>query len=203
MAKKTPQISWYQRKNTVHLSLCINTSLVSDILLEINDNSKLILQYPRENPLYSLELNTFEAVESEITSQLLNERLIQFVLTKKESNSWTRLTKHKNEYSNHIQVDWSNWIDDDEEDEENPQNLDFASMMQNMDPNMMRQLSQMQMGQGGANNGMTEGGQDSECQDGQDSECQDSECQDSECQDSECQDSECQDSQDGQDSIDS
>ena len=147
MAPKIPKISWYQREKTVHITLSVNTKSVSDLLLEVRNNSSLILDYPKTDPTYHIELNTCKEIDSEISTQSISEREIKFVLHKKNAEQWDRLTKNKNEYSNHIQVDWSNWIDDSDEDESNPQNLDFASMMQNMDPKMMQQLSQMQAGQ--------------------------------------------------------
>lgn len=39
------------------------------------------------------------------------------MLAKKEQNKWSRLTKDNKKYSN-ITVDWSNWVDSDEEVEE-------------------------------------------------------------------------------------
>jgi len=40
-----------------------------------------------------------------------------FNLKKKESNYWKRLTKEEKKYA-HIQVDWTKWVDEDEEEEE-------------------------------------------------------------------------------------
>jgi len=41
-----------------------------------------------------------------------------FNLKKKESNYWKRLTKEEKKKYAHIQVDWTKWVDEDEEEEE-------------------------------------------------------------------------------------
>ena len=150
MIKKTPSIAWYQRKNTVHISLTMGSVLntkLDDLELCVQNNSHLELNYPKDNPEYNLNLQLFEEVSEEIKDLHTNGRVVQFILDKKENEDWIRLSKNKNDYASNIHVDWNNWIDDSDEDDSNPPNMDFASMMQNMDPNMMRQLSQMQMGQ--------------------------------------------------------
>ena len=150
MIKKTPSIAWYQRKKTVHVSITMGSVLntkLDNLELQVQNNSHLELNYPKDNPEYNLNLQLFDEVSGEIKDLHTNGRVVQFILDKNGEEDWIRLSKNKTDYASNIHVDWNNWIDDSDEDESNPQNMDFASMMQNMDPNMMRQLSQMQMGQ--------------------------------------------------------
>ena len=88
---------------------------------------------------YAFSIELFAAVNKETSKWNKTGYHLLFVLEKKDQDTafWPRLTKEKvkNQY---IQIDWSKWVDEDEEEEEGDKGLGGfdPSMMQSKTNNM-------------------------------------------------------------------
>ena len=73
------------------------------------------------NNVYAFDLQLFDEVDMEQSKWNTKGRNIILNIGKKntEAEHWPRLTKDKIKNS-HIQIDWSKWVDEDEEDEQKP-----------------------------------------------------------------------------------
>ena len=88
-----------------------------------------------EKKNYQFELELFAEVVKEESRWNTKGRNIILVLFKKEKEEeyWPRITKEKIK-NPHIQIDWSKWIDEDEEDAKNANEEEFnPNMMNNFD----------------------------------------------------------------------
>ena len=96
-------------------------------------NTHLLFTGDSEGKSYALNFELFEEVNSEGSKWTKTGYHLFFVLDKKnhEAPFWTRLIKPtaKNQY---IQVDWSKWVDEDEEEEDPNKGLG------GFDPSMMQ-----------------------------------------------------------------
>ncbi|CAD8076794.1 unnamed protein product [Paramecium sonneborni] len=117
-----PIVKWAQRKDNVFLT--VETRDLKDEKVDLTSNS-LKFSANAEGINYAFEINFFAEVvveESKWTNYGLN---VRFILSKKDKTAsyWTRLIKetHKLQY---LQVDWTKYIDEDDEAEEGGKGLD-------------------------------------------------------------------------------
>lgn len=75
---------------------------------------------------YGFDLTLFDQVNMEQSKWNTKGRniILNIVKANTEAEYWPRLTKDKVKNS-HIQIDWSKWVDEDEEDEAKPLNEDW------------------------------------------------------------------------------
>ena len=129
-----PIIRWAQRKDKVYLEVQLR-----DIKGEKIDLSEQGLTFEGESDKdkYAFSLDLFAVVDKEDSKWSKTGYHLLFVLEKKDKDAafWPRLTKEKvkNQY---IQIDWSKWVDEDEEEEEPDKGLGGfdPSMMQSTPP---------------------------------------------------------------------
>ncbi|CAK83304.1 unnamed protein product (macronuclear) [Paramecium tetraurelia] len=117
-----PIVKWAQRKDNVFLTVEVRD--LKGEKVELTSNS-LKFSATAEGVNYVFEINFFGEVvveESKWTNYGLN---VRFILSKKDkaTSYWTRLIKesHKLQY---LQVDWTKYIDEDDEAEEGGKGLD-------------------------------------------------------------------------------
>ncbi|CAK60448.1 unnamed protein product (macronuclear) [Paramecium tetraurelia] len=118
----SPIVKWAQRKDNVFLTVEVRD--LKDEKVELTTSS-LKFSASAEGVNYVFEINFFADVvveESKWTNYGLN---VRFILSKKDKTAsyWTRLIKepHKLQY---LQVDWTKYIDEDDEAEEGGKGLD-------------------------------------------------------------------------------
>ena len=111
-----PLIRWAQRKDRVFLEVPL-----MDITEEKVDltNTHLKFHCTSGGKKYQFELETFEQVNTETSKWNKTGFHLLFVLEKKNTDAafWPRLIKSTAK-SQYIQVDWSKWVDEDEEEED-------------------------------------------------------------------------------------
>ncbi|CAD8045847.1 unnamed protein product [Paramecium sonneborni] len=128
-----PIVKWAQRKDNVFLTVEVRD--LKDEKVDLTSSS-LKFSANAEGVNYVFEINFFSEVvveESKWTNYGLN---VRFILSKKDkaASYWTRLIKetHKLQY---LQVDWTKYIDEDDEAEEGGKGLDDwdSNRFQNFD----------------------------------------------------------------------
>ncbi|CAD8157029.1 unnamed protein product [Paramecium octaurelia] len=117
-----PIVKWAQRKDNIFLTVEVRD--LKDEKVELTSTS-LKFSANAEGVNYAFEINFFAEViveESKWTNYGVN---VRFILSKKDqaASYWTRLIKetHKLQY---LQVDWTKYIDEDDEAEEGGKGLE-------------------------------------------------------------------------------
>ena len=111
-----PKIKWAQRKDKLFIT--IDVVGVKTPQIDIVDGRTLKFQGTDETHKYAFELELFEEVNKEESKFSLDSRNIFLNIKKKVKGPyWARLTKDPSKL-NWVGVDWTYYIDEDEEDEE-------------------------------------------------------------------------------------
>jgi hypothetical protein len=142
-----PTVKWHQSKDYVYLIFEVHNSINENI--KISENS-IYFNVSSGNNIYEMNFELFENIEKENSNYNITEKCIKITLKKSLSNNWTFLTKNRYIYKNNIKINWSEWVNesDDEEDDQNDQSqFDFQKMMQSMGG--MGSMDQMMQNMGG------------------------------------------------------
>lgn len=131
MATLLPPIKWAQRKDRIFLTVELRD--IKNEKIEWVNPSHLKIEVTSDGKTYATELIFFNEINIEESKWNITGFHLQFNLVKKESGPhWVRLLKDDKKY-NHISVDWSKYVDEDEEDEEADKGLGS-----DWNPDMMR-----------------------------------------------------------------
>lgn len=129
--KLTPTVRWHQTKEYVILYFEVNKAKVNNIKI---DDSYIYFSVMNDN-YYEMNFELFNNIDKNQSKYIIEEKHIKIFLKKIDQESWNYLTKDKNIYKNNIKINWNEWNNDDEEEENDIQNnmpYDFEKMMQNM-----------------------------------------------------------------------
>jgi len=116
----TPPIRWAQRKDRVFLTVELRD--IKNEKVEWLSPSELKFSGTSDGKAYGCTINLFADSNIEESKWNVSGLHMQFNLKKKEDTFWKRLTKEDKKYT-HIAVDWSKWVDEDEEEEEGNKGL--------------------------------------------------------------------------------
>jgi hypothetical protein len=131
MTALLPTIKWAQRKDRVFLTIDLRD--IEHEIIEWISPSQLKIEVTSDKKIYATVLELFEEVNIEESKWNKTGLHLQFNLVKKETGPyWKRLTKEDKKF-NHIALDWSKYVDEDEEDEEAKKGLGNE-----WDPDMMK-----------------------------------------------------------------
>jgi len=132
MAALLPNIKWAQRKDRVFLT--VDHRDIENEKIEWVSPTQLKIEVTSDKKTFAADLELFGEINIEESKWNKNGLHLQFNLVKKEEGPyWKRLLKEDKKH-NHITVDWSKYVDEDEEEEEGQKGLggDWdPSMMQN------------------------------------------------------------------------
>lgn len=121
-----PQIVWYQTKQFINFKIMINNA--QNVEIDLTEN-KFNFSSNSNEKLYQFHLDLLK--EPEIMNYTINGINIDVKLIKKESEWWNSMFTNL-EMKNRVKIDWSNWVDEDEDIEVNngamPSNFDMSSM---------------------------------------------------------------------------
>lgn len=109
----TPPVTWAQQKTLIFVSMCVEDC--KDPVCKIEtDKIHFEGNGGTERKDYQLSLDLFGEIDTEKSQHHVTGRLVEFVLTKKDTeNYWPRLTKQKVKY-HWLRVDFVKWQDADE-----------------------------------------------------------------------------------------
>lgn len=128
--RRHPITRWAQRKDKIYLEVTLR-----DIVNEQIELTPTTLSFSGESDgkKYQFTFELYESVAKEQSKWNKTGFHLLFVLEKENQNApfWPRLlkTNQKNQY---IQIDWSKWVDEDEEEE------DANKGLGGMDPSLMQ-----------------------------------------------------------------
>jgi len=111
MAALKPTVSWAQRPDMIFVT--IQTPDVKDMKLEIEED-KVTFAGESEGKKYEFEFEWQKPVDKE-SVKMRSNRVVEFVVNKKEEESWTNVSKTKQAY---VKIDWNKWVDSDDEGED-------------------------------------------------------------------------------------
>mmetsp|Transcript_31408 Transcript_31408/g.35719 ORF Transcript_31408/g.35719 Transcript_31408/m.35719 type:complete len:189 (-) Transcript_31408:6-572(-) len=112
----TPILKWAQRKDKLFVTVEVPDA--TEPKVNLNAEGVLAFKAQSGDNTYSFEYTLNEPVDVEKSKWNFTGRYAQLVLIKKEAGPhWPRFTKEKNFDKKHIQVDWTRYVDEDEEDE--------------------------------------------------------------------------------------
>ena len=111
-----PQLKWAQRKDKLYLTVDLQDCDAPEVNVTNEDGGgKFEFRGASKGSQYELTVPLMHEVDPENTQIAKTPRNIFLVVPKKEEGDhWPRLTREKGK-QNHIQVDWSKYIDQDDE----------------------------------------------------------------------------------------
>eukprot|EP00243_Klebsormidium_subtile_P009916 TRINITY_DN5138_c0_g1_i2.p1 TRINITY_DN5138_c0_g1~~TRINITY_DN5138_c0_g1_i2.p1 ORF type:complete len:165 (+),score=47.82 TRINITY_DN5138_c0_g1_i2:158-652(+) len=110
-----PEVLWAQRSDKVIITIALPDPI--DPKIHVDPSGKLTFSAkagPDKTP-YELDLELGGEIDNEKSKIQITNRHILAVLEKKENGYWDRLLKAKGKPPQYIKVDWSKWVDEDEE----------------------------------------------------------------------------------------
>ena len=124
-----PNIKWSQTKEIIRMTLDIE--LVEKFSIE-NNNNEIKCVFIKEGKEESFDLSLYDSVKE---CSYYSNKNINLVLVKENNEWWNKLTKN-NDFKHKIKIDWDRWIDEDDIDQDELNDLhggmDMAQMMQMM-----------------------------------------------------------------------
>jgi hypothetical protein len=131
----TPDFKWAQNKEVVFLTVEITDPINVKVNLKPNTLSFSANSTERSftGKDFSLDLKFLHEVDADASKIAIRSRGVELVLKKKDTNAefWSHLLENHKEWKSHCHVDWSKWIDEDEDAE--PQD-DWRSKMADFNP---------------------------------------------------------------------
>ncbi|EFC47321.1 co-chaperone p23 domain-containing protein [Naegleria gruberi] len=116
MSVHVPHVLWAPRADRVYVTVEVPDA--TDVKVSL-DNSILKFSATGGENKYELELELFGEINTEKSKWKVSGRSIDLNIERTESGEfWPRLTK-SNIKNRNIAVDWSKWIDEDDEEEDN------------------------------------------------------------------------------------
>jgi len=116
----TPPIRWAQRKDRVFLTVELRD--IKNEKVEWVSPSELKFSGTSDGKHYGCVVGLFSDCNIEESKWNVSGLHMVFNLKKKDVGYWKRLLKEDKKY-NHIAVDWSKWVDEDEEEEDGSKGL--------------------------------------------------------------------------------
>lgn len=123
-----PTVRWFQTKENIILNFEVYDCTEENI--NIKDNS--IYFYALSKGFnYKIEFEFFENIDSNDSKYFINDKTVKVILKKTNNTKWNYLTKDNASFKNYIKIDWNEWIDDEDDEIENPE-FDFEKIMAGM-----------------------------------------------------------------------
>jgi len=104
-------IRWAQRKDLVYI--CVDVADIKNEKVEFNEKKLNFTGRGGDNKEYIVDIVFFDDIVVEGSKWAVHGKHTQFVLKKKESKFWTRLTQSSTKHP-WLSIDWSKWVDEDD-----------------------------------------------------------------------------------------
>jgi hypothetical protein len=122
----TPDFSWAQRKDKVFVTVKVPNVKKDTAVLKVTPEGQVYfkgiggeLGHERE---YELDIRLLHGIKADEAQCGVQARQVYFVLPKAEAGEWWPRLLHDPGRNVHLSVDWSLWVDEDEDDQ-----FDFGS----------------------------------------------------------------------------
>jgi len=112
-----PNAVWAQRNDVIFLTVQLEDC--KDPTIKIEENSMTIKGHGGpEKKEYTLNVDFYEAIDTEKSIHSVRDRAIEFIFKKKEEGPyWPRLTKSTTKH-HWLKIDFNKWVDEDESGDE-------------------------------------------------------------------------------------
>lgn len=137
---KSPEFIWAQKKNSVSITVNVPNVRKTDAVIEIKDDGRVYFKgfvgNTGREQAYMLDITLLKPINAAESTGKITGRNVSFKIKKTESGPyWVRLLKSEKK-NIHCKIDWNNWVDEDEDqenfftadsNEQDHQHMDFAS----------------------------------------------------------------------------
>lgn len=137
-----PALQWSQTKTTITITIDVRDLKNEKIKI---DNNKITVDYQENDKHFYQELDLKDEIDSEKSNYIITGFRTTLNIVKKNEGFWKSLTLNDKSVPN-LKVDWSNYVDSDEEE---PEDKGAEGM-----GNMMNMANMMNMGGMGGMGGM-------------------------------------------------
>ncbi|XP_009769848.1 co-chaperone protein p23-1 isoform X1 [Nicotiana tabacum] len=156
-----PQVKWAQRPDVVYLTVLLPDAKDSKVNLDPEGVFTFSATAGAGDRHYELKLELLDKVNVEESKISIGVRSIVCVLQKAEPKWWNKLLRGDAKTPHYVKVDWDKWVDEDDEADAGPGDMDMNSMdfskfgdMGGMMGGMGGDMAGMMGGMGGMMGGM-------------------------------------------------
>lgn len=136
---KTPEFLWAQRKDEIYLTINVPNVKKNDVKIQLTDEGHVYFKGMGGNvgseQEYTLDINLFKNIKAKESKSKVTARTVSFKIIKEEAGPyWDRLLKEAGR-NIHCKIDWDNWKDEDEDEDQHSFGSQFADNkdLQDMD----------------------------------------------------------------------
>nr|XP_009769849.1 PREDICTED: uncharacterized protein OsI_027940-like isoform X2 [Nicotiana sylvestris]XP_016461899.1 PREDICTED: uncharacterized protein OsI_027940-like isoform X2 [Nicotiana tabacum] len=123
-----PQVKWAQRPDVVYLTVLLPDAKDSKVNLDPEGVFTFSATAGAGDRHYELKLELLDKVNVEESKISIGVRSIVCVLQKAEPKWWNKLLRGDAKTPHYVKVDWDKWVDEDDEADAGPGDMDMNSM---------------------------------------------------------------------------
>lgn len=123
-----PEVKWAQRPDVVYLTVMLPDAKDPKVNLDPEGVFNFSATAGAGDRLYELKLELQDKVNVEESKISTGVRSIFCVLQKAEPKWWTKLLRGDGKAPHYVKVDWDKWVDEDDEPDAGPGDMDMNSM---------------------------------------------------------------------------
>ncbi|XP_019247190.1 PREDICTED: uncharacterized protein OsI_027940 isoform X2 [Nicotiana attenuata] len=123
-----PQVKWAQRPDVVYLTVLLPDAKDSKVNLDPEGVFNFSATAGAGDRHYELKLELQDKVNVEESKISIGVRSIVCVLQKAEPKWWNKLLRGDAKTPHYVKVDWDKWVDEDDEADAGPGDMDMNSM---------------------------------------------------------------------------
>ncbi|KAM3248824.1 putative protein OsI [Capsicum annuum] len=123
-----PEVKWAQRPDVVYLTVMLPDAKDPKVNLDPEGIFNFSATAGAGDRPYELKLELQDKVNVEESKISIGVRSIVCVLQKAEPKWWTKLLRGAGKAPHYVKVDWDKWVDEDDEPDAGPGDMDLNSM---------------------------------------------------------------------------
>ncbi|KAL3359377.1 hypothetical protein AABB24_016109 [Solanum stoloniferum] len=123
-----PEVKWAQRPDVVYLTVMLPDAKDAKVNLDPEGVFNFSASAGAGDRHYELKLELQDKVNVEESKISTGVRSIFCILQKAEPKWWTKLLRGDGKAPHYVKVDWDKWVDEDDEPDAGPGDMDMNSM---------------------------------------------------------------------------
>ncbi|RDX66479.1 hypothetical protein CR513_54746, partial [Mucuna pruriens] len=125
-----PSVKWAQRSDVLYITVELPDA--QDVKLKLEPEGKFYFSATAgaEKISYEVDFDLFDKIDVNNSKASVGSRNICYLVKKAENKWWNRLLKQGGKPPVFVKVDWDKWVDEDEEEDNNPaaSEMDFSDI---------------------------------------------------------------------------
>ncbi|GJW05913.1 co-chaperone protein p23-1-like protein [Tanacetum coccineum] len=123
-----PTLKWAQRADVLFITIDLPDA--KDVKFKLEPEGKFYFSATArtDNVPYEIDVNLHDKVDVNESKSSVGSRSIVYLIKKEENKWWNRLLKQEGKTPAFVKVDWDKWVDEDEQDEKAPTDMDFGDI---------------------------------------------------------------------------